>query len=339
MRRRKRIIKKNELSDITSKYDWEKKFKRKKPRMRWLLYSTIVSLVMIAGALGFIIPIASKLALLDVFLTLAPASNFINETNILILGVDEANRVHRSDTIMVANIDPTDREVKIISIPRDTLVIIPGRGLDKVNHAFAYGGIELSRGTVSKFLEVPIRYYVEIDIGGFASLIDKLGGITIDVEKRMYYVDYAGGLFVDLNPGVQKLNGREAVGYVRFRHDGDGDIGRIKRQQKFLNAVANELTRKGNILKSPGLILSMLSEIQTNMNFKQVLGMAMAVRGAYDLGRIEMASLPGKDVMIDDVYYWRPEWGATKSLVESFLKSERIKRVKTGSVVSTNAIF
>jgi len=254
---------------------------------------------------------------------------------VLILGVDSVLGTHRSDTIMVAHINPADKEVKLVSIPRDTLAMIPGRGLDKINHAFAYGGVPLSRVTVARFLGIDIPYYVTIDVSGLAEIIDRLGGITVDVEKRMYYVDYAGDFFVDLKPGIQTLNGREAVGYVRFRHDSEGDTGRIGRQQKFLRSLANEFSDKSNLLKSPGLIFSLVNDIGTNMNIREILGLAMASRQSYDLGRIEMASIPGKDIMIDKVSYWRPDYNATQDIVNKFFKASKERNkmsLKTATV-------
>jgi len=310
------------FNKLDKKMGREKALKTKKRKIRWMPILLIVFLMMFSASIGFIVPIAMKLALLDVFFTLAPAQNFITETNILILGVDSVQGTHRSDTIMVVHIDPAQKEAKLVSIPRDTLAMIPGHGLDKINHAFAFGGVALSRATVSKFLNIDIPYYVTINISGLADMIDSLGGITVDVEKRMYYVDYAGDLFVDLKPGLQRLTGSEAVGYVRFRHDNEGDAGRISRQQKFLRALANKFGDKSNILKSPRLIMSLLSDIQTNMNIKEILGLAMAVRQSYDLGRIEMASIPGKDIMIDKVYYWRPDYEATQDIMKRFFKAD-----------------
>lgn len=321
------------------KMDFEKKIKRsRKGKRRWLFYLFVAALVFFSAAAGLVVPLASKFALLEVFFMLTPSSGFISETNVLILGADEAGGVHRSDTIMVAHINPLDKETKLLSIPRDTLVVIPGRGLDKINHAFAFGGVELAASTISGFLKIDIPYYIEINVDGLAHIIDKLGGIVIDVEKRMYYVDYAQGLFVDLKPGPQRLNGREAVGYVRFRHDNEGDIGRIRRQQKFLSALASELTSKSNILRSPGLLLSLFSEINTNLNFKEILGLAMAVRQSYDLGRIEMASLPGKELTIDNVYYLRPDYEATQSIVDKFFRSEKKKAARSSSL-NTSYLF
>jgi len=325
---------------MTHKLELEKKFKKaRKPRARWFLYSFITLLVFFSAAAGFIVPIASRFALLEVFLMLTPTSNLISEMNVLIIGVDSVNGTHRSDTIMVAHISPVDKDAKLVSIPRDTLVLIPGRGLDKINHAFAYGGAELSRAAAAKLLNIDIPYYIEVNVSGLANIIDKLGGITIDVEKRMYYVDYAGGLFVDLKPGRQLLNGKDAVGYVRFRHDGEGDIGRIKRQQKFISALANEFSDKSNLLKSPGLILSLFSDISTNFNLKEILGVALSVRQSYDLGRIEMASIPGKDLMIDNIYYWKPDYEATQKIVNEFFRSAEKRSAESSDTMNRSSTY
>ena len=109
---------------------------------------------------------------------------------------------------------------------------------DKINHAYAYGGHELTQKVVESFLNVPINYYVLIDIQAFEKIIDAVGGVDIDVEKRMYYEDPwddNGGLVIDLQPGLQHLNGKTAIQYVRYR-DGEGDIGRINLSKKFMKA-------------------------------------------------------------------------------------------------------
>jgi LCP family protein required for cell wall assembly len=329
----------SDYNNVEKRINLEKKHKGKKKKSL-LFYMMVFFCLFCVGLVGFVLPVAGKFALLDAFLTLAPASNFISTTNIIILGVDSNEGTHRSDTIMIASINPLEREAKLVSIPRDTIVFIPGKGLDKINHAFVFGGLELSRVTASQFLDVPIPFYLTIDIGGLADIIDKLGGITIDVEKRMYYVDYAGDLFVNLKPGLQRLNGREAVGYVRFRHDNEGDIGRIQRQQKFMRALAAELTSRENFLRSPGLLISLLSDIHTNLNFKQIIGFAMAVRSAYDLGRISMTSIPGKDVMINKVSYWQADYKATREIVQDYLITRDEDDTEgTGRVAKTPPIF
>lgn len=281
--------------------------------MKKALVIITVLLACFAALVGFTISIAARIALLDVFLSLTPATPIIRETNILVLGVDDAFG-HRSDTIMVLHVNPEKKEAAVISIPRDTIVTIPERGLDKINHAYAYGGAELARRTAEGFLRISIPYYITVNLAGIENLIDQVGGVTVDVEKRMYYVDYAGDLFIDLQPGIQKLNGKQAMGYLRFRHT-DNDFARIGRQQKFLRAVAAEMMKRENILKSPNLFLSLLACVETNLNSREILGLALALRGASELNQIRMSVIPGTDFMVDGIYYWKPDEAAVQEIV------------------------
>jgi len=273
--------------------------------MKKFLIAAVIILTFLAALAGLFIGVASRFALLETFLSLTPATPVLSETNILILGVDDAFG-HRSDTIMVAHINPAKKEAAVISIPRDTIVVLPERGLDKVNHAFAYGGVELARKTAEGFLHLSIPYYITVNLAGIEKLIDEIGGVEIDVEKRMYYVDYAGDLHIDLQPGLQKLNGKQAMGYLRFRHT-DNDFARIHRQQKFLSTLLSEFMKRENILRSPGLFLSLLACVDTNLNSRETLGLALTLRGAYELGQVHWATIPGSDLMVDGIYYWKPD--------------------------------
>jgi LCP family protein required for cell wall assembly len=274
-------------------------------------------LILLSAALGFFIAVATKYALFEVFLSLAPSEPLLAETNVLVLGIDNAFG-HRSDTIMVLHTDPANKEASLISIPRDTLAVVPGRGLDKINHAFAYGGIELSRKTVEDLLDIKIPYYMAVNLSGIIELIDELGGISIHVEKRMYYVDYAGGLYIDLKPGLQKLSGKQAMGYLRYRRDG-GDFKRIARQQKFLQALAGEMLKRDNLLRSPKLFLSLLSYVDSNLNSKETLGLAMGMRSAYEMGRVRTTTLPGRDMMVDGIYYWKLDKDRLKNIIQKHI--------------------
>lgn len=285
--------------------------------MKKLLIAAFVILVVLSAATGFLVAMAAKLALFDAFLSLTPTAPLLSETNILVLGIDDAFG-HRSDTIMLLHINPNLKEACLISIPRDTLAALPGRGLDKINHAYAYGGIELAKKTVENLLEIEIPYYILVSLAGVTNLIDELGGITINIEKRMYYVDYAGGLRIDLKPGLQKLSGKESMGYLRYRLDG-GDFSRISRQQKFLRALANEMLKRDNLLRSPKLFLTLLTYIESNLKPKQTLGLSMGLRTAYELGGVHMTTLPGTDVMVDGIYYWRPDQEETKNIVKKYI--------------------
>ncbi len=272
-------------------------------------------------AFGFFVAVASKLALFEVFLSLSPTTPLFQKSNILVLGIDSTYG-HRSDTIMVLHVNPEMKSASLISIPRDTLAVLPGRGLDKINHAYAYGGVDLTQKTVEGLLNIKISHYMVVDLSGIISIIDDLGGITIDVEKRMYYADYAGGLYIDLYPGTQKLTGRQVMGYLRYRSDG-GDLTRISRQQRFLNALSKEMLRRDNLLRSPKLFLTLLSHLETNLNPRETLGLSLGLKRAYELGQFKMKTLPGFDMMVDGIYYLRPDKEKMKNIVRQLISGER----------------
>lgn len=160
----------------------------------------------------------------------------------------------RSDTIMVARLDPYKNSVAILSIPRDTRVQIPGHGRQKVNAANALGGPELVMETLSDLLSIDIDHYVVLNLRGLEALVDELGGITVDVPKRMKYRDKSANLNIDLEPGRQTLKGSDAIGFVRFRHDQLGDIGRVQRQEIFMKAVLEKAIKPESWPRIPGLL-------------------------------------------------------------------------------------
>ena len=275
----------------------------------------------LAAFIGLTVSLVSRLALFDVFFDLTSSNPLVQETNILVLGLD-VGQFSRSDTIMVLHVDPEERSASLVSIPRDTIADIPGRGLDKINHAHAYGGVELSRRTVEDFLRVSIPYYVVVNLDGIAELIDDLGGITVNVPKRMYYTDYAGGLNIDLQPGVQKLSGKLAMGYLRFRHS-DNDFARIGRQQQFLYSLAAQLKEREKMIRSPTFFFSLLKCVDTNLSSRQVLGLALALRSATESKRIKMTMVPGSDMMIDGIYYLRPDQDQVNKIISQYLTTKK----------------
>ena len=302
--------------------------------MKKFLIITMALLVSVAAFVGFAVSVAARLALFDVFVSLTPSMPIISETNVLVLGVDNTSG-HLSDTIMVLHINPEKKTASVVSIPRDTIVTLPGRGLNKINAAYAFGGIELARQTAEDFLRVPIPYHITVDLSEVEKIVDKLGGITVNVEKRMYYIDYAGSLDIDLQPGVQKLSGHQAMGYLRFRHT-DNDFARIGRQQNFLRELAAEMVKKENLIKSPALFLSMVNCINTNLNSREILGLALALRGANELGQISMTMIPGNDLMVDGIYYLKPNEDEVHRIVTQFLTAASLGLPAGGSPVSSN---
>ncbi|MFO1445492.1 LCP family protein [Bacillus sp. Bva_UNVM-123] len=189
-------------------------------------------------------------------------------TNILLIGNDSHGKKARSDTMMIAQYHPKKGTYKLMSLMRDTYVDIPGHGKNKLNAAFAYGGPELLRQTIKENFDIDLQYYSIVDFDGFVNLIDEAfpKGIEIDVEKEMSA--YIG---VKLEPGLQRLDGKHLLGYVRFRHDAVGDFGRVERQQKTMKEIAKQFTNFGTVAKLPKLMGVMTPFVNTNMDTTDIL--------------------------------------------------------------------
>jgi len=242
--------------------------------------------------------------------------------NILLLGIDERrNDVGRSNVTCVVTIDTDTKDISMFWVPRDSRVKIPGHDWNKIGHAYAYDGPKLSQQTVADLLGISIDYYVSINTDGFRKVIDALGGVDINVDKRMYYYDpYDEGEvalnngLIDLRPGLQHMDGKTALQYVRFRHDEMGDIGRIERQQKFVKALLADLITPSVITKVPSVMKEANTVFKTDMPVSEMLKFATILSDAYKQGlKTEMA--PGKPVYIDDLSYWLPDITATRKQV------------------------
>ena len=226
--------------------------------------------------------------------------------NFLLLGVDErSGDVGRSDTIMMLSANLATKRIGLVSVPRDSKVDMIKYGSTKVNHAYAYGGITLAKQTIEKLLNVKADHYFVINFSAFKKIIDLLGGVDLDVEKDMYYRDdYDGenGLVIDLQKGQQHLDAEKAIEYVRYR-DEEGDIGRVKRQQKFLNAVLAKFTSPSTILKIPSIIKEVRNSIQTDMSFADMVEYLSFLKNGTDY-KTTAFMVPGSPQMIDDLSYW-----------------------------------
>ena len=244
-----------------------------------------------------------------------------DKATVMIMGVDErADDVGRSDTLMIATLDPDKNQAALLSVPRDTRVKIKGHGFDKINAAYAYGGRKLTQETIESLLNTHIDHYIKINVHGFTKIIDALGGIDIDVEKRMYYEDPwddDGGLYIDLQPGMQHMDGKTAITYVRYR-DEEGDIGRIKRQQNFMKAVMDKLVSPTIIPKLPAIVSAVSDSVETDMSVSEILSFLGTLQDAKDNG-LKSEMLPGKPVYIEGISYWVPDISKTRQIVANTL--------------------
>lgn len=241
-----------------------------------------------------------------------------NRINILIVGCDEIENQGRADTIVLLSISPKTKNVLILSIPRDTRVEIPGRGMNKINHAYAFGGKELISKTVSSFLDIPINFYVIVDFIKFVNIIDELGGVEINIEKEMHYIDKAGGLNINLYPGKQILDGEKALQYIRFRHDNLGDLGRIKRQQKLVEALINKMMNLDSVKKIPLILEGLKTYLETDIKLQDAVALAnLFKRVSQDKFIIE--TVQGNPVYINGISYLEPDTIEVQKKVKSLI--------------------
>lgn len=203
--------------------------------------------------------------------------------NVLVLGIDrraEDPTTLNTDTLIVLSLDPVGNTAAMLSIPRDTLVTIPGRGRDKVNAAYAYGGedggADLARRTVEDLLDIPIHSYALIDFDAFTQIVDAFGGVLVDVRRPLRDEEYPTANFgierVQFAAGPQVLNGANALRYARSRHDSN-DFSRARRQQDVIAALRARMVQ-GGIGRLPGVMDRVGNAVETNFDPANVLPLA-----------------------------------------------------------------
>ena len=206
--------------------------------------------------------------------------------NVLLLGCDDVEEVSRSDTIMVLSLNPRLKRAALLSIPRDSRVQIPGHGLDKITHAYAFGEAELAQQTVEQFLGISVDYYAQSGFDAFVEAVDELGGVDLDVKQRMKKRTYYES--IDLQKGYQHLDGREALQFVRYRND--SDIQRGKRQQQLLRALVDQKLNVMNFRRLLSAGSKIIEQLNTDIDWWT----------AYDLLRV-LRQIPASDIMIGTV--------------------------------------
>ncbi|HUW64383.1 MAG TPA: LCP family protein [Spirochaetia bacterium] len=227
--------------------------------------------------------------------------------NVLLLGTDQRAGMPsgRTDTMILASFDPARNQVSLLSVPRDSLVAIPGHGTDKINNANVYGGPELAMQTVSQLLGVPVDNYVLVNFSGFESLVNSLGGVTVDISQAMYHYDpMDGGIYtIDLPAGEQHLDGAQALEYVRYRDFPLGDITRTADQQSFITTLVQKALEPQNLVKLPVLLPGLLQDVQTNLPLSQMLDLAGMLGHTGSLQTVTQ-TVPGSFQTINGVSYW-----------------------------------
>ncbi|MDG5471496.1 LCP family protein [Jeotgalibacillus sp. ET6] len=220
--------------------------------------------------------------------------------SVLILGIDERDKdAGRSDAIIVLTVNPNKKTTKLLSIPRDTYAEIAGYGTkDKINHAYSFGGVEMAMESVEKLLDIPLDYYIKVNMEGFEDVIDVLGGVTVSNE---FEFEAGGYRFPE---GELILNGEQALSFSRMRaQDPEGDFGRQERQRNILEAVISEGTTLSAFLNLGDLLDSLGENIKTNLTFDQLMDIQNDYRQAAD--SVEHLNLnEGTNQYIGGVYYY-----------------------------------
>lgn len=234
-----------------------------------------------------------------------PAS--ITETDsvsFLLLGVDQRTKdpdsgvTGRSDTIIVMTANPKTNEMKMVSIPRDTYTEIEGRGMDKINHAYAFGKIPLATAAVENLMDIPIDYVVSINMEGLKRLVDVVGGVTVNNE-----LEFSSGGF-NFNKGTITLDGEAALAYVRMRkEDPQGDFGRQNRQRQVITAITEELISPKTLLNFNELLDVLGNNVQTNVTFDDVKKLQSSYLKAFR-NMEQLSFTQGQGQIINRIWYY-----------------------------------
>jgi LCP family protein required for cell wall assembly len=251
-----------------------------------------------------------------------------NEILFLLMGVDakdvKKSKGTRTDTMMLTKVNFDTGEINLLSIPRDTRVLVKGKE-DKINHAHSNGGVELTMRTVRDFLNLDIDYYVKVDYEIVKGVVDAIGGVEIDVPRNMKYYDNTKGfplLDINIKKGLQVLDGKNAHDFLRWRHNNDmtrgyemGDIGRIETQQYFMKELIKQTLTPKNLFQLPKLIETYFANVETNIPMSVMLKGAGSAK-KLDAENMKTATIPGEFEKINKVDYWKYYRVETAKIVE-----------------------
>jgi polyisoprenyl-teichoic acid--peptidoglycan teichoic acid transferase len=265
--------------------------------------------IVILGLIGILVLIV---AVSLSYLLLIPKPESSERINILFLGADARSPQDQgfTDSISILSIDKNTKEVYLLSIPRDTRVQIAGKGVDKINSAYAYGDINTTIATVENFLDVRIDYYILVDFTDFKEMVDSLGGITMNVEPHISAVrpELHG------KTGVSNLTGDEALIYLRFRQDSDSEGGRIKRHQQAIKAIINKALNPSNLLQAPTVLNQLRENVKTNIPPLETTVIEKLVTG-FDIDNAKTGVITGEYTHIDGINYMIPDMNKAKETV------------------------
>ncbi|MFY9250925.1 MAG: LCP family protein [Vulcanococcus sp.] len=244
--------------------------------------------------------------------------NSLSDADVVILGTD----VGGGNTDVMYTMRVQNGVTKLLQVPRDTYINSSSFGPVKANALYAYGGPDAVKAELSKHLGRPVRHHILVNLAVIRRLGDALGGLEVNVPKRMWYHDNTQGLHIDLQPGRQVLKGRDLEGFLRFRHDEMGDIGRLDRQRLVLKALFKQITRPESLVRLPSLLAVAGKDLRTDLGPMEIGGLISAM-GSTELNA---ERLGGRPFMHEGISYWKAEWPeATAAGAAAAGSSERFK--------------
>ncbi len=249
--------------------------------------------------------------------------------NILLLGVDSNGPDTlpfsgvRSDTMIVLSVDLYGKNVNAVSIPRDSKVYLAdAQGINKINAAYALGGIELTKKTIEETFGIKIHNYIVVNAEGVRKIVDVIGGVPVHIDQSMHYHDRTAKLNVDFDKGDYVLNGKQAEEYLRFRKDMHGDIGRVHRQQKFIKALLEQLKSPETLKKIPETLKIAGLYTRSDLNLYQLSQYASIAR-ELDLNKVEFMLLPGAPNKKGNISYWILDPDKTQQVINRLIYRKR----------------
>ena len=246
-----------------------------------------------------------------------PQNTSSEPLDVLVLGVDKSSGPEggssRSDTMMLVRVTPATGEVKLLSVPRDLYVEIEPGNKDKINSAYAYGGVDRARTVMEGITGVTVENYVIVDFRGFKEMIDVIGGVKVDVGHGVFPEKWHMG------EGVQRLGGRKALFYARYRGTPRADLDRIDHQQKLLAALRRQAFRWNTVTKLPSILKTTNENVETDLGIWQAVPLARALILHGREGDLSSSELQGYPTTLDDgTQVLVPEKDANEAILEEF---------------------
>jgi len=218
---------------------------------------------------------------------------------VLVIGTDKVGE----NTDVMFTLQLKDGKTTLTQVPRDTFVESSDYGIVKANALYAFGGVDALKKELGSLLDAPVDRYVRVNLRAVEHLAEALGGVDVDVPKRMYYVDNAQNLYIDLYPGRQVLKGEQLEGFLRFRHDELGDLGRMERQKLVLAEVFRKLAQPATLTRLPELLKVAGSDIKSDLSPLEMGQLVTAMAST----QLSTSQLPGRLFWHNDLSYWMPD--------------------------------